>query len=444
MTYPEALDYLASLAPRGWRLGLDRMQEFLRRADLTGALGGSPESPKFLHVAGTNGKGSTTAFLQSILVESGYWTGAFFSPFVYDPRERIQFNRTMIPENVFAMMTQLMRPVAESLTDTEFGGVTEFEFKTALGFAFWKQLECEYVALETGLGGRLDATNVVTPVASVIVSIGLDHTNILGHSLEEIAFEKAGIIKPGVPVVIGALPRVALDVIERVAVENQSPVWRFGREVVVETTGTKEYAVVTPAGRHEGLVPGIPGAMQHHNMALAVAAIDAAGAGRTLRGYVDGCRNASIPGRFERMKFAGVNFIMDGAHNPEAAENLVQSLADFEWRLASTDVKRPTRIVLLTGMVAGHEPLDFYRVLAPKVATAHVVPIDTPRTLSPAVVADALRDSIAEVTAYDNMKAGLEAAIDDAGPDGLVLVTGSFYLVGDVGRELIRGTSTSR
>src|SRR5471032_2196149 len=127
MTYSEALDYLASLAPRGWRLGLDRMQEFIRRADLIDAIGTAEKGPRFIHVAGTNGKGSVTAFIQSMLVESGYWTGAFFSPFVYDPRERIQFNRTLISEDAFAMLTQLLQPIGESLTDTEFGGITEFE-----------------------------------------------------------------------------------------------------------------------------------------------------------------------------------------------------------------------------------------------------------------------------------------------------------------------------
>src|SRR6185436_18334668 len=230
MTYDEALAYIASLAPRGWRLGLDRMQAFVDKIGMQDALG-AEGGPQFIHVAGTNGKGSVTAYLQSILVEAGYKTGAFFSPFVYDPRERVQFGRELISKEDLAKLTEELIPIAESFSDTEFGGITEFEFKTALGFLYWKRKQCEWVALEVGLGGRLDATNVVTPKASIIVSIGLDHTNILGHTLAEIAYEKAGIIKPKVPVVVGQMPHEALEVIERAAAEREAPIWRYGKEI---------------------------------------------------------------------------------------------------------------------------------------------------------------------------------------------------------------------
>jgi dihydrofolate synthase / folylpolyglutamate synthase len=210
MDYQQAQDYIASLAQRGWRLGLDRMTEFAARADLVGSLGDG-DSPKFIHVAGTNGKGSVTAMLQSCLVDQGHRTGAFFSPYVVDPRERIQFGREMISkEDLAAIATKLM-PIGESLSETEFGGVTEFEFKTAMGFEYWKQKECDWVALEVGLGGRLDATNIITPASSAIVSISYDHVSILGETLAEIAREKAGVIKPGRPVVVGEMPDEAFE-----------------------------------------------------------------------------------------------------------------------------------------------------------------------------------------------------------------------------------------
>src|SRR5579859_4343554 len=136
MTYDQAIAYIASLAPRGWRLGLDRMREFLHRASLDDAVGGT-NAPQFIHVTGTNGKGSVTAYLQSMLVEQGYRTGAFFSPYVYEPRERIQFGREMISEMDLSRLTEVLQVPAESLSDTEFGGATEFEFKAAVGFKYW-------------------------------------------------------------------------------------------------------------------------------------------------------------------------------------------------------------------------------------------------------------------------------------------------------------------
>lgn len=423
MTYPEALDYIAALAPRGWRLGLDRMAEFARRADLSDALG--PDAPAFVHVAGTNGKGSTTAYVQSILHESGYRVGAFFSPYVYDPRERIQLGRELIPETIFAGLATLLSPIAEEFTETEFGGISEFEFKTAMGLLSYKRLQCEWVALEVGLGGRLDATNIVTPRVSVIVSIGLDHTNILGNTLAEIAHEKAGIIKPGVPVVVGQLPPEAMAVVEREASDKGCEIWRFGVEITLEHAARDGSLVVTtPRGRHAGLKLGIPGAMQSHNLALAVAACDAAGATRTLGGLQRGSSRARIPGRFEIRKVFGKTFILDGAHNPDAAAVLAQSLESH----------RPGPLHLLTGMVEGHDPEAFYARIAPLVGGATVVPVGVPRTLDPELIAATLRSSLPSVDIASDAVTGLERALA-ASPD-VVLVTGSFYLVGEVGRLL--------
>lgn len=424
MTYQEALAYIASLAPRGWRLGLDRMQAFVDKIGLQDALG-APSGPQFVHVAGTNGKGSVTAYLQSILVESGYRTGAFFSPFVYDPRERVQFGREYIPKEDLARLTEELMPIAESFSETDFGGITEFEFKTALGFLFWKRMKCEWVALEVGLGGRLDATNVVTPRASVIVSIGLDHVSILGHTLAEIAYEKAGVIKPGIPVVVGQMPQEALEVIERVAQEQHAPTWRYGKEIIWHPTGE----VSTPNGRHKTAPkPGISGSMQEHNLSLAVAALDAANASISDKAFVTGSQFAYAPGRFETLEHNGRQILMDGAHNPDAARVLVEGLS----KIAKPD----QRIILITGMVAGHEPGDFYRELAPLISSAHVVPIDFHRALPPATVSESLQELGVPSIVHATVQEGIAAAEADAAKDDLILVTGSFYLVGEVGRAM--------
>jgi dihydrofolate synthase/folylpolyglutamate synthase len=434
LTYQEALDYLSSLAPRGWRLGLDRMQEFVKRLGLTDVLG-AEGGPQYIHVAGTNGKGSVTAYLQSMLIESGYVTGSFFSPYVYDPRERIQLGRTYIPKKVFALLTQLIRPIGESLSDTEFGGVTEFEFKTSMAFAFWKEAKCDWVALEVGLGGRLDATNVVTPRCSVIVSIGLDHTKILGETRAELAHEKAGIIKPGVPVVVGSMADDAREVIEAEARSVGAPVWLWNREIVARAdTAPGAFVVETPAGQHAGLRVGLPGAQQGHNMALAVAAMDAAGATRTLRGLTEGSRKATIPGRFQRATYKDRTFILDGAHNADAAKVLLESIRNYLWTRPATDLKATTKVILITGMVAGHDPADFYRELAPVVTSVHVVPIEFHRAVPPNEVAAAIDGLLPSVRIHETREQGLEAATAEAGENDLIVVTGSFYLVGEVGR----------
>lgn len=437
MTYQEALEYIASLEKRGWRLGLDRMQEFVDRAGLTDSIGGE-SGPQFIQVAGTNGKGSVTAYLQSMLVETGYHTGAFFSPYVFNPRERVQYGRRLIPEGIFAKLTQLLQPIGESLSETEFGGVTEFEFKTAMGFMFWKELECEWVALEVGLGGRLDATNVVHPKASVIVSIGLDHTQILGDTLEKIAYEKAGVVKPHVPVIVGDVPEEALKVIEAQAAEMEAPVWVLGREIHLSSdivNGT--WTVETPLGKHAGLVPGIPGAMQEQNMALAVAAMNASGATRTLRGLVDGAKNAQIPGRFQQVRYKDRTVILDGAHNADAGRVLRLSLEAFLREPGRED----TKVILVASMVAGHEPRTFFETITPMVSEAHLVPIDFPRAQPTTILKEEMRGLLESVTAYASVEAGLEAALGAARPQDVVLVTGSFYLVGEAGRLMGLGSS---
>lgn len=426
VTYQEALAYIASLQPRGWRLGLDRMQEFALRAGLDEALGGKG-GPQFIHVAGTNGKGSVTAFLQSMLVESGYRTGAFFSPYVVDPRERVQFGRSMIEPADLAELTEELRPVAEAFTDTEYGGITEFEFKTALGFLYWKRKGCAWVALEVGLGGRLDATNVVTPRASVIVSIGLDHTHILGDTHAKIAFEKAGVIKSGVPVIVGQMPEEAREVIESVAREREARVWLFGREVQLEGD-----AIVTPAHLRRNLTPGLVGPIQRHNLALAIAAMDASGATRDDAALERGAASARAPGRFQRASFMGRTVIFDGAHNPDAARNLRETLARGPG-------VRDRRVRLVTNMLTGHDPLAFYRELADLVVKAYVVPVDFFRALPPDQTAEALRPLLPQVDAFETPLDGIVAACREAADDDVVLVTGSNYVVGAVLRATGNG-----
>jgi dihydrofolate synthase/folylpolyglutamate synthase len=423
MTYEEALAAIASLQSRGWRLGLDRMREFLRRAGLDGALGEGSGSPRFIHIAGTNGKGSVTAYVQSILHAHGFGVGATYSPYVYDVRERVQYGLELISETDLAALTERLWPIALSLDGTDFGGPTEFEFKTALGFAYWEQRHCDWVALEVGLGGRLDATNVVTPACSTIVSIGLDHREILGDTLGAIAREKAGIIKPGRPVIVGQMAEEARDAILEVVRENGSPVWLYGREFGVAEDGS----TYGPGFRYQRLTPGILGSKQPHNLAVAVASIVAAGVEVDKDHLALGARTTRAPGRMEIIEARGTRWILDGAHNAESASALAESLALVD--------SRGTKFVLLTGMLTGHDVLPFFKNLMPWVKSTHVSPIDFHRARNPSELAEVLSRYYSPVRAHATVTDAMTHAARDA-EGTTVLVTGSFYLIGEVGRIL--------
>lgn len=422
-TFQEAVDFLSGLAPRGWRLGLDRMEEFVRLAGLQGFTKG-PGKPSYVHVAGTNGKGSTTAFLQAMLIAQGYRTGSYFSPFVYDPRERVQVGYELIPREDFARGISELATIARKLEGTEFEGITEFELKTALGFWFWQQQQCEAVALEVGLGGRLDATNVIEPAASVIVSIGWDHMLILGNSLEEIAWEKAGVIKPGKPVVVGRMAPAAAGAIQRRIEEVGAEAWWVDREIAIESC--KDGVRVSTPGGTATHHPSLFGEIQHHNSALAIAALEMGGLLRDREVAATGAALARIPGRFQRIEALGKTWILDGAHNLDAGQILAKQLEEAKL----------SNVALLTGMLQGHDPEPFYENLFPFVEEVFVSRIDFHRTMAPTDLLPLFTDRKLPAHSFEEAATAIAAA---AGSEArVILVTGSFYLVGEVMRQLLQ------
>lgn len=397
MTYLEALEYISSLQHRGWRLGLDRMLAFLERI-------GNPHvgGPKFIHVAGTNGKGSVTAMVQAALIEAGYKTGGFFSPYVYDFRERIQLNGEMISEGDVSRITEQLKPTAEEL------GVTEFEFKTAMGFLFWKENNAEWVALEVGLGGRLDCTNVVTPNVAVITEIGLDHQQFLGNSLKEIAAEKAGIVKPGVITVTGVTNPESLSAIE----EKGGEIWRLNKEILL-----KENEIETPVANHVGLSVNLPGEFQRRNLAVAVAALDAAG----LRISDEVLRTAfstfRLPGRMELMS-SSPRIILDGAHNPQAATAVIETIG-------------PCRV--LYSAATGHDPKETIGSLVVFAKKLYICPMNHPRSLD---LESMERSATGNWQSFDSVSQAAAAALKEMEPNETLLVTGSFYLLPEAKDEI--------
>lgn len=414
---------LGSLRTRGWRLGLDRMQEFVRLAGLQHKIG-EANGPQFIHVAGTNGKGSTTAFIQSILVEQGHSTGAMFSPYVYDVCERVQIDRELIARDDFARLATRLLEMGRQLEATDLGGPTEFEIKTMLGFAHWAELGVDWVGIEVGLGGRLDATNVVTPRTSVIVNISLDHTEILGETVEEIAVEKAGIIKPGIPVILGNMPEPARDAICKIADARSAKTWSLGKEIILDESG-----IATPIRRHPPIHPRLRGSIQLQNAALAIAACDAAGAIDDPSRVADGVRKAWLPGRFEQVEYGGRRFILDGAHNPDAAKALLQTLKEESIELP---------VPFITGRVDGHDCRSFYEVLQGSISSAFVARLEFHRSKDPRSIIQEAREFLPTSSTHESVASALESCLGATHPGTTIVVTGSMFVVGEIGKLIRR------
>ena len=411
MTYSEARRYIESLQARGWRLGLDRMEVFLDR------LGNPHKGLRAFHVAGTNGKGSVTGMIAACLTSAGFRTGAFFSPYVYDFRERIQVDGEMISKADVARLTSLIKPTADELVFEEVGGPTEFEFKTAMAFVYWKEMNCDFVAVEVGLGGRLDATNVIEdPLCAVITEIGLDHQQYLGDTIEKIAAEKAGIIKAGRPVVTGVTDDRAFEVIKEIAEERGSHCVR-----VPANSGSQLLrSAVVPLLRWEnegGSVMPIrtrPNFMGQ-NAAVAIAALKEglpdgdwdAVAGQALPGF-------SMPGRLEVVSDTP-RVILDGAHNEQAIRTVLQAIDG--------------QIVSVYSCATGHSPL--VEVLAERCRKVFSAPMNHDRALP----------GTDWVTTHDSVREALKAALDDLEEGETLLVTGSFFLLGEAKEALSDLTS---
>jgi len=412
VTYEESLTYIASLEKRGWRLGLDRMRELL-------SLIGDPHigGPEYFHVAGTNGKGSTTKLIQSILSQAGYRTGSFFSPFVYDFRERIQIDGSMIlPTDVSSICDELIGP-SEALAKTSLGGPTEFEFKTAMGFLHWTRSKCQYVALEVGLGGRLDATNVIEPLVSVITEIGLDHQKYLGNTLREIALEKAGIIKPGRPVVCSATSEEAIETIEQFANEMNAPLWKIDREFSVQGSDVK-----TPK-RKLRVEHSFGSPFQMRNIAAAIAAIDFADVKVSDSDIVRGVQHATLPGRMEVLSHSPI-IVLDGAHNSQSAT----AVSDAIRNKFST-----ARLILIYSAATGHDPKATVEAFAAD--EIHASTMNHPRTIDRETLIASLPPN---AHIHDSVQTAIRSALAQADGGDVVLISGSFYLLAEAKCELQR------
>ena len=416
-TYPQAVEYLFSRRAKGMKLGLDNIRNLVERL-------GHPEN-RFpsVHVAGTNGKGSTVAILESILRQAGYQSGRYISPHLVDMRERIQIRGESISERDVVEMIRNIKPHIEA------AGASFFEILTAMGFLAFAGNKVDIAVLETGLGGRLDATNVVTPLLTLVTEIGLEHTRILGNRLEAIAGEKAGIFKPGIPCLSGASHSRARKALARLAAERDVPI-TFTKNSVrisgVRLTDTGSwFDCQTNAAQYRNLILNLLGSHQVRNAALALLAVDRLrdqGWHITEDAVRKGLENVPWQARLQVLR-RNPTVLLDSAHNPMGIRTLVKALNT----LFTYD-----RLVLVFGVLRDKAYRQMYNRLAP---LADVVILTRPlsdRALDPEELTHLPASKDRHVEVIPDISKAWNRAMTHANRGDLVCGAGSIYFVGEV------------
>lgn len=415
MTYDEALAYIHGVYWRGSKLGLERTKELLRR------LGNPEKTLKFVHIAGTNGKGSTAAMLASILETAGYRTGLYTSPFINRFNERMQIDHKPIPDDELAALTSEIRPKAESMEALP----TEFELITALAMLYFARRRCDIVVLEVGMGGELDSTNVIdVPEATVITAMGLDHIKELGPTLADIAKAKAGIIKPGGDVVsYGGSPEADL-VIAKACLQKGA------RLVQPDHSAIRLHDFSLEGQRFsykhwENLTIPLVGAYQTHNAAVVLETVEVLqkkGWSVGEKQIREGLAKTHWPARFEVLQKDPV-FIVDGGHNPHGIQATAESLR----RLFPEK-----KYVFVTGVMADKDVESILRIIIPMAERFFTVRPNNPRAMEAGELAACIESLGGKAAACATVAEGIRRAQAAAGPDGVVCALGSLYMSGEV------------
>lgn len=415
MNAEQAIAYIHSVCWKGSIPGLGRTQELLEKM-------GNPEKKlKFVHIAGTNGKGSTAAMTASILRKAGYRTGLYTSPYIYRFHERIQVDGVEISDEDLTEITEYVKPLADSMAQSP----TEFELVCCIAFEYFYRKKCDIVVLEVGMGGAWDATNVIeVPEVAVITNIGLDHTEYLGDTVEKIAETKSGIFKPhGHGVVYRSTPSVEA-VYERVCAERDVSLRKADFDGLVLKAHTLE-GQVFDCGSRKNLVLPLLGDHQLHNASVVLSIADTLiGEGWKIseQNIYDGIRDVRWPGRFDIVCRKPL-FIIDGGHNPQCIEALVKNIRDY---LAGK------KVIALTGVLADKDYADMYKPVMPLVDRFVCITPPNPRKLEAEQLARYLRQAGAQAQASESILDGVKQAMDLAGEDGVVLCFGSLYSIGGI------------
>ena len=417
MTYENALEIIHSLNKFGMKPGLDRIKKLL-------SLMGNPQDKlRFVHVAGTNGKGSSCAMISSVLVQAGYKTGLFISPFITDFRERIQINGEMISKECLANAVEKTYPLLQKL-EKEDCIITEFEYVMALEFYIHFKENCDVVVLETGLGGLYDCTNVILPpLCSVITTIGLDHTAVLGNTIEEIALQKCGIIKKNSPVITSNQDAKAIEIIKKTAEENNSKLIE-SNSVDFENINQSLFGTNFT---YKGINMNLPliGEHQIENAKTAMATIEVLKSSFKItdENIAQGFAKAVNPARFEVLSKNPL-IILDGAHNPNGIEALKNAL--------NTHIKGVKPICIM-GMLSDKDSKSSVKILERMFSTIFTVPVDNPRSLSAEELKAECVDYFENVISCENPFQAFDKALTLSKKQQLpIIICGSLYLAGEI------------
>jgi dihydrofolate synthase / folylpolyglutamate synthase len=414
--YKKSLDYLYSLEKFGMIFGLTQVERIL------GAIGNPHKEIQAIHIGGTNGKGSTAAMMSSILQKEGYRVGLYTSPHLIRFTERIKVNGKEIEEEEVAALTEWMRK------ETESAGVTPpftfFDFTTAMALHYFNQKLVDLAILEVGLGGRLDSTNVVDPVISIITNIAKDHEEYLGKTILKIAKEKAGIIKKGKPLITAATQPQVLRLFLKICQGKRSPCFRVGKEFRYARTGDEDFDYEGLDRKLWSIHLNLKGFHQIINATTALGAMEVLedlGYRVSTEAMVDGLRGVDWPGRLE-MVSSSPRVILDGAHNPAGALALKESLKkEFQYR----------HLILLVGIMKDKDSRSMLHLLAPLADTIILTQPHTGRAAPPAVLKKALGRSWKKAEIREDMKEAIERGLSLTQEGDLFCITGSLYTVGE-------------
>jgi dihydrofolate synthase/folylpolyglutamate synthase len=420
LTYPETIEFLYGIRLFGQKLGLETMQYLLR------LMNNPQDSLRFIHIAGTNGKGSVAAMLHAILSKAGYKTGLYTSPHLVSFCERFQVNGKPIAESDIVRLVEEIRPLLERVgAHPEFRAPTFFEAVTAMALRYFQEQQAGVVVWETGLGGRLDATNVVTPLASVITNIAFDHTQYLGETLAQIATEKCGIIKPGIPVITATAAEEPLGVIRRAAGAHRCKLTVVGQDIRATRLSEDEQCqrVDVSGTRHDygPLTVPLLGAHQTINCATAIAALEASGLSVTPGQVHEGLVQTAWPGRFQIVNH-DPTVVLDGAHNAAASERLAATLREhFAGR----------RLTLILGVLRDKNYDQMCQILAPLAGRVLCVPVNSERTSDPDELARWCKaaNHSALITIARNLAEAYALARSENAE--VIVIAGSLFLVGE-------------
>lgn len=415
MTYEQALSTIHEIPWKSKKPGLNRITELMH-------LMGDPQKKlKYIHIAGSNGKGSCAAMISSILTSAGYKTGLCISPYIHRFNERMQINSVPIADNDLAEITEYVKTFADQMAEYP----TEFEFVTAITLEYFSRNNCEIVVIEVGLGGKLDATNVIPPpVAAVIMAIGMEHTEILGDTLEKIAREKAGIIKPGsAGVVISDQQQSVINTVSDVCQDNYCKLIIAKDLFVCKNVSSEGQVLIN--GEVEYLLP-LLGAHQRQNLSTVLKVIEvlkASGYSISDSAVYEGVKNTKWPGRFEFLQ-KQPPFIIDGGHNPQCSQTAAATLREL--------YKDP-KVVLLAGVLKDKDVKGILDPIMPMVKKVVTITPPSPRAMQATELSLLLsKEYGVKSFSCTDIKSGINKALSLAEDDEIVLAYGSLYSVGEI------------